>query len=51
MHSSDSSEVCCSPEQKAEAVMPTVWGMRIAAGRGAIATRCGDKLADAGAVQ
>lgn len=32
------------PEQNAEAVMPTVWAMRIAAGRGAIATRCSDKL-------
>ena len=27
------------PEQNAEAVMPTVWAMRIAAGRGAIAKK------------
>ena len=35
------------PEQNAEAVMPTVWAMRMAAGWGAIATRCCNKLVDA----
>lgn len=35
------------PEQRAEAVMPTVWAMRIAAGRGGIATIDSDDLVDA----
>lgn len=35
------------PEQNAEAVMPIVWATRIAAGRGAIATKCSEKLVDA----
>ena len=41
-----SGEESCPPEQNAEAVMPTVWAMRIAAGRGAIATRFNNKLVD-----
>lgn len=44
---SASSEECCPPEQNAEAVMPIVWATRIAAGRGAIATKCSEKLVDA----
>ena len=32
-------EQCCLPEQNADAVMPTVWAIRIAAGKGDIATR------------
>lgn len=34
------------PEQNAEAVMPTVWAMRMAAGRGAIVTRLVHSLVD-----
>ena len=37
-------EECRPPEQNAEAVMPTVWAMRIVAGRGAIARRCSKEL-------
>lgn len=40
------SEECCPPEQNAEAVIPTVWAMRIAAGKGDIATRWKDEPVD-----